>query len=53
LLRLGYDGAVDPTTYLHSWRQLRKPTPATAAVEVRETVGCASARRLLGGHRSG
>jgi murein DD-endopeptidase MepM/ murein hydrolase activator NlpD len=31
LLHLGYDGAVDPTTYLNSWRHLRRaraPRPA-------------------------
>lgn len=26
LLKLGYDGAVDPTTYLHAWRVVRVPT---------------------------
>jgi murein DD-endopeptidase MepM/ murein hydrolase activator NlpD len=26
LVRLGYDGAVDPTTYLHSWRVEHLPT---------------------------
>jgi murein DD-endopeptidase MepM/ murein hydrolase activator NlpD len=28
LLKLGYDGAVDPTTYLHSWRVETLPTSA-------------------------
>jgi hypothetical protein len=36
---LGYDGAVDPTRYLRSWRQLQAPIPATphAVVECGRT----------------
>ena len=26
---LGYDGAIDPTTYLRRWTELREPVPAT------------------------
>ena len=29
LIGLGYDGAVDPTRYLHVWRQLRSAVPAS------------------------
>ena len=29
LLHLGYDGAIDPTTDLRRWRQLRTPPPAS------------------------
>jgi murein DD-endopeptidase MepM/ murein hydrolase activator NlpD len=51
LLKLGYDGAVDPTSYLHEWHQLTKPVPMTAPLELRTTVRCVTAarRRLLEG----
>ena len=32
LLPLGYDGAVDPTVYLRSWKQLRAPAQAAPSV---------------------
>ena len=36
LLQLGYDGAVDPTSYLRGWKQLRSPRPAQTALTVSE-----------------
>lgn len=31
LLRLGYDGAVDPTRYLTTWRHIRRPRPTSGS----------------------
>ncbi len=37
---LGYDGAVDPTTYLHTWRVVKVPTNAIpAALHLRAPAG--------------
>lgn len=39
LRRLGYDGTVDPTPYLRTWRELRQPTHAPRSAPV---LRCAS-----------
>jgi len=45
LTGLGYDGTVDPTSYLQSWRKLDDPVPATpvTAVRVLAATHCAQA----------
>jgi murein DD-endopeptidase MepM/ murein hydrolase activator NlpD len=43
LVRLGYDGAVDPTTYLHSWRVIHLPaSKIPAAARLRAPAGTPS-----------
>jgi murein DD-endopeptidase MepM/ murein hydrolase activator NlpD len=40
LRALGYDGAVDPTSYLRAWRELRAPTPTVPPRTLAQS-GCA------------
>jgi murein DD-endopeptidase MepM/ murein hydrolase activator NlpD len=42
LLGLGYDGAVDPTSYLRSWRTLTRPAAAGVARRTGRPTGCRS-----------
>jgi murein DD-endopeptidase MepM/ murein hydrolase activator NlpD len=44
LLHLGYDGTVDPTSYLRHWQQLRAPRPAIPPIS-RRTLTQGSCRR--------